>query len=109
MTYKFGSRAMIFDSHTLAVPSLRLIGLLPSDLRKFMIPESARIPMSQSEKDKATSLLERKCIADFPEWRNEIELLREGNWKAEIQSLSCEQHGFIAKYLRWKLVHGSYI
>ena len=100
---------MIFDSHNLAVPSLRLIGLLPSDLKRFQIPESARIIMSQRKKDKAVSLLQRECLADFPAWRNEIELLRDELWKAEIQSLSCEQHGFIAKYLRWKLVHGSYI
>ena len=32
MVYKIGSRSMAFDAATLAVPELRWLGILPSDL-----------------------------------------------------------------------------
>ena len=106
MTYRFSSHNMLFDSEALAIPSVRLLGLLPSDLKLFKIPASAYIVMTQREQDKAKSLLTSACIADLPEWKEEIDLLIKGNRKVDLHAIG--NHKDVANYLRWKLVTGSY-
>ena len=109
MKYKFGSLSMSYDSLNLTTPSLRLMGLLPSDFTKCQLPASARKPMSTKDHEIVTSLLRQESIASHPDWKNELELMQAGSWKAEISAIYHEQHDFIASYLRWKLVHGDYI
>jgi meiotic recombination protein SPO11 len=107
MVWKYGSRSMAFDCHRLAVPNMRVIGLLPSDLIKFEIPESARTRMSSADNKKADSLLkDRDCLAECPEWTNEIALFITNGWKASLISLTRVG---VANYIRSKLVAGLFI
>lgn len=36
MVYKFGSRAMSYDAESLAIPDLKWLGVLPSDIQTYV-------------------------------------------------------------------------
>ena len=104
--YKGGSMTQSFNAKSLAIPSLRLVGLLPSDVEKCPIPLAARIPLSQDEKSLISRLLENEALAHFPQWMSEINLLQQRNFKTQIEGLSTVLQ---TDYLRYKLANGLYI
>lgn len=105
--YKYGSRACAFDSESLTAPSIQWLGLFPSDILQFHISKHCLSPLAACDIQK----LEKQLSAPFlhsPElqtWRQELELMRQVQLKAEIQSLnSCHGMNFLQSvYLRTKL------
>lgn len=108
--YKYGSRAMSFEAHSLTVPSVMWLGLLPSDLQRLQIPEDALIPLSKNDESKLSSLLKRPYLKSQPDWQKEIELMQQTKVKAEIQSLAAIAPDFLTSiYLPNKLRYGGWI
>ncbi|KAM9856208.1 5-aminolevulinate synthase, non-specific, mitochondrial-like [Aulostomus maculatus] len=105
--YKYGSVAMSFEAHSLTVPSVMWLGLLPSDLERLRVPEDALIPLTKTDESKLDSLLKRPYITSQPEWKKEIELMQKNKVKAEIQSLAAIAPDFLTSiYLPSKLQYG---
>uniref|UniRef100_A0A672J910 DNA topoisomerase (ATP-hydrolyzing) n=1 Tax=Salarias fasciatus TaxID=181472 RepID=A0A672J910_SALFA len=105
-----GFNSHTFLAHSLTVPSVMWLGLLPSDLQRLRVPSDALIPLSKRDENKLHSLLTRPYIADQPEWQKEMELMQQSKVKAEIQSLAAIGSDFLtAIYLPNKLRYGGWI
>ncbi|XP_062315209.1 meiotic recombination protein SPO11 isoform X2 [Osmerus eperlanus] len=108
--YKYGSVAMSFEAHSLTVPSVMWLGLLPSDLQRLRVPEDALIPLTHRDENKLSSLLKRPYLTCQPAWQREMELMQQNKVKAEIQSLASIAPGFLPQvYLPNKLRYGGWI
>ncbi|XP_069383485.1 meiotic recombination protein SPO11 isoform X2 [Paralichthys olivaceus] len=108
--YKYGSVAMSFEAHSLTVPSVMWLGLLPSDLQRLQVPEDALIPLTKRDESKLGSLLKRPYLSSQPDWQREMELMQQTKVKAEIQSLATIAPDFLTSiYLPNKLHYGGWI
>ncbi|KAH8253361.1 hypothetical protein KR032_005067 [Drosophila birchii] len=81
-TYRHGSKAMSFSSHGLATPSLRWIGLHPSE-----IPVLGRqaVALGTGDNKKINDLLARSDLE--PGVRQELRIMQDVQLKAEIESV----------------------
>ncbi|KAM7427101.1 endodeoxyribonuclease [Porites harrisoni] len=108
--YKFGSKALSFDAHSLTVPVIKWLGVLPSDINRLSIPHDKRIPLTDRDKSKARDLLERPYIKSQEAWVQEIKAMLSLGYKAEIQALSSVSFEFLTDtYLPVKIKHGRWI
>ncbi|XP_034027498.1 meiotic recombination protein SPO11-like isoform X1 [Thalassophryne amazonica] len=108
--YKYGSVAMSFEAHSLTVPSIMWLGLLPSDLLRLRVPEDALIPLTKRDESKLNSLFKRPYLASQPDWQKEMELMQQRKVKAEIQSLTTIAPDFLTNiYLPNKLRYGGWV
>ncbi|XP_067227349.1 meiotic recombination protein SPO11 [Chanodichthys erythropterus] len=108
--YKYGSLSMAFEAHSLTVPSVLWLGLLPSDIQRYRVPKETIIPFSQADEKKINSLRIRTYITCQPAWEREVELMQRLKQKAEIQSLASIAPHFLTRvYLPNKLRYGGWI
>ncbi|XP_009901518.1 meiotic recombination protein SPO11 [Dryobates pubescens] len=108
--YKYGSVSMSFEAHHLTVPSIKWLGLLPSDLERLNIHKDALIPFTKQDQKKLASLQKRPYIACQPMWKKELEIMAASKLKAEIQVLtSLSSHYLSRVYLPNKLQFGGWI
>ncbi|MHA1911530.1 MAG: hypothetical protein ACTSYA_07525 [Candidatus Kariarchaeaceae archaeon] len=111
--YTIGSKSLSFESSHMAVPNIKWVGLLPSDLQEdspFKIPRSALIKMTSSDVNRTKGILQEEYIARKPAWKKELEILLDLNYKAEIQALNAKDPQYITNhYLPAKLEAGDWI
>ncbi|XP_039591734.1 meiotic recombination protein SPO11 [Polypterus senegalus] len=108
--YKYGSMSMSFQGHRLTVPSIMWLGLLPSDLERLIIPKDALIPLTKTDYNKLASMQKSPYIMSQPLWQREIDIIRNGKMKAEIQSLTALAPDYLTRvYLPNKLHFGGWI
>ncbi|XP_077425901.1 meiotic recombination protein SPO11 isoform X2 [Vanacampus margaritifer] len=108
--YKYGSMAMSFEAESLTIPSIKWLGLLPSDLERLQVPRNALIPLTKTDENKLDSLLKRPYVTDQPEWLKEMKLMQKNRFKAEIQSLAAIGPDFLTNiYLPNKLRYGGWL
>uniref|UniRef100_A0A668A553 DNA topoisomerase (ATP-hydrolyzing) n=1 Tax=Myripristis murdjan TaxID=586833 RepID=A0A668A553_9TELE len=104
------SRSMSFEAHSLTVPSVMWLGLLPSDLWRLKVPEDTLIPLTKRDESKLNSLLKRPYLTDQPEWQREMEVMQQSKVKAELQSLTAIAPDFLTSiYLPNKLRYGGWV
>ncbi|XP_064626752.1 meiotic recombination protein SPO11-like [Lineus longissimus] len=108
--YKFGSKALSFEAHNLTVPAIKWLGVLPSDIQRLNVPNSALIPLTKPDVDKARDLLRRPYILQNPVWKQEIDIMLRMGLKAEIQCLASISMNFLSEvYLPNKVRYGGWI
>ncbi|XP_036042356.1 meiotic recombination protein SPO11 isoform X3 [Onychomys torridus] len=108
--YKYGSMSMSFEAHSLTVPTIRWLGLLPSDIKRLNIPKDSLIPLTKHDQVKLDSLLRRPYITYQPFWRKEMEMMADSKMKAEIQALTSLSSDYLSRvYLPNKLRFGGWI
>ncbi|XP_078508114.1 meiotic recombination protein SPO11 isoform X11 [Lissotriton helveticus] len=108
--YKYGSLSMSFEAHSLTVPAIRWIGILPSDIVRLNIPKDVLIPLTPLDEKKLASLQTRPYIACQPLWKKEMELMTASKMKAEIQALTSLSSDYLTRvYLPNKLQFGGWI
>ncbi|NXH19383.1 SPO11 protein, partial [Bucco capensis] len=108
--YKYGSVSMSFEAHHLTVPSVKWLGLLPSDLERLNIPKDVLIPFTKQDQNKLASIQKRPYIACQPMWKKELEIMAASQLKAEIQALTSLSSDFLSRvYLPNKLQFGGWI
>ncbi|XP_052777856.1 meiotic recombination protein SPO11-like, partial [Mya arenaria] len=93
--YKFGSRALAFETSNLAVPCMKWLGLLPSDIERLGIPATALLPLTKADRDKGRDLLSRPYMTCLPHWREQVECMLQLERKAELQSLDSISPSFL--------------
>ncbi|XP_061590830.1 meiotic recombination protein SPO11 [Cololabis saira] len=108
--YKYGSLAMSFEAHSLTVPSVMWLGLLPSDLQRLRVPKDSLIPLTKKDERKLNSLMKRPYLSNHPAWQREMELMQQNKVKAELQALAAIAPDFLTSiYLPNKLRYGGWV
>ncbi|PWI48332.1 hypothetical protein CEE45_06980 [Candidatus Heimdallarchaeota archaeon B3_Heim] len=98
--YSIGSKALSFESVELAVPDIRWLGLLPSDIEEYQIPKSVLIKMTENDNKRADDLLKEDFVKSRPEWEKQILIMKNTGHKAEIQALASKN---------WRYMTGTYL
>ncbi len=102
--YTIGSKALSFESVELAVPDIRWLGLLPSDIKEYQIPKSVLIKMTDNDVKRADDLLKEDFVKSRPEWEKQIRIMKDTGLKAEIQALASKDWRFMTStYLPSKI------
>ena len=111
--YTVGSKSLSFEAANLAVPNIRWLGLLPSDLKEdsgFEIPSSTHIKLDKGDENKIKKMLDEEFVKRKPEWVKELKTLQDLGVKAEIQALNARDPQFITNhYLPYKLENADFI
>ncbi|GAB2226926.1 hypothetical protein Droror1_Dr00008724 [Drosera rotundifolia] len=102
--YMCGSKNMSYDSANLTTPDIKWLGIRPSDLDKYKVPEQCRLPMTEQDVKTGKELLEEDFVKKNPGWVKELELMVRTKQKAEIQALSSFGFQYLSEvYLPLKL------
>eukprot|EP00963_Diacronema_lutheri_P000125 scaffold5_cov331-Pavlova_lutheri.AAC.68 len=108
--YMSGSKNMSYDSASLTTPDIKWLGVRPSDLDRYNIPEQCRLDMEPTDIKTGQQMLQEDFIKANPEWIKELELMLKTKTKAEIQSLSSFGFQYLTQvYLPRKLREGDWI
>ena len=108
--YSSGSKQMSYDSSHLTTSDIKWLGVRPSDLNRYNIPEQCRLPMTPADKKMGEELLLEPFVQKHPEWVKELELMLETGEKAEIQALSSFGFQYLTEqFLPRKLLEGDWI
>jgi len=105
-----GSKKMSYDSASLVCPDIKWLGVRPSDLDRYNIPEECRLPMTPKDIERGQELLKEDFIRKNPAWVKELVLMLKSKQKAEIQALSTFGFQFLTQvYLPQKISEGDWI
>ena len=108
--YMSGSKNMSYDSANLTTPDIKWLGIRPSDLDKYRIPEQCRLAMTEHDIKTGKELLEEDFIKKNDDWYRELSLMVSKKEKAEIQALSNFGFQYLTQeYLPRKLSQGDWI
>jgi len=110
LVYAVGSKRMSYETPFLTIPDIKWLGVRPSDLDKYNIPRTVRIPMTKKDIERGKQLLNEEFIQRRPKYKKEIELMLKRKEKAEIQALASKGFRYLTeKYLPEKLETGDWI
>ncbi|KAL6225302.1 hypothetical protein ACLB2K_004152 [Fragaria x ananassa] len=108
--YGCGSKNMSYDSANLTTPDIKWLGIRPSDLDKYKIPEQCRLPMTDQDIKTGKDMLEEDFVKKNPKWVEELTLMVKSKQKAEIQALSNFGFQYLSEvYLPLKLQEEDWI
>mmetsp|Transcript_7060 Transcript_7060/g.12666 ORF Transcript_7060/g.12666 Transcript_7060/m.12666 type:complete len:479 (-) Transcript_7060:215-1651(-) len=108
--YMSGSKNMSYDSASLTTPDIKWLGLRPSDLNRYDLPDQCRLDMTENDIKCGKELLKEEFIMKNPRWMKELEIMVKTKKKAEIQALSSFGFQYITEeYLPRKLREGDWI
>lgn len=108
--YMKGSMNMSYDSSNLTTPDIKWLGVRPSDLDRFNIPQQCRLSMTEEDIKTGKKLLEEDFVKSNPDWVTELEIMVTSKVKAEIQALSSFGFQYLSQtYLPLKLQEGDWI
>ncbi|KAL3815741.1 hypothetical protein ACHAXA_004943 [Cyclostephanos tholiformis] len=108
--YMSGSKNMSYDSASLTTPDIKWLGLRPSDLNKYDLPDQCRLKMTENDIKTGKELLQEAFIMKNPEWMKELQRMVKSKEKAEIQALSSFGFQYVTEvYLPRKLREGDWI
>ncbi|XP_078444990.1 spo11/DNA topoisomerase VI, subunit A protein [Wolffia australiana] len=108
--YMCGSKNMSYDSSNLTTPDIKWLGIRPSDLDKYKIPDQCRLPMTDQDLKTGKDLLEEEFVKKSDGWVRELELMVRTKQKAEIQALSSFGFQYLTEvYLPLKLQEKDWI
>lgn len=108
--YMSGSKNMSYDSASLTTPDIKWLGLRPSDLDKYDLPDQCRLDMTENDIKTGKELLKEDFIRKDERWTRELEIMVKTKKKAEIQALSSFGFQYITEeYLPRKLREGDWL
>ncbi len=73
--YMSGSKNMSYDSASLTTPDIKWLGLRPSDLDKYELPDQCRLDMTENDIKTGKELLSEDFIQKNPQWMKELEMM----------------------------------
>ena len=100
---KRGSISLSYSEEKLTTPDAKYIGLTISDVDEFKIPKEVTIKLTAED---VKRLQEMKNYEWFQkkEWQKELELMKERNYKLELEALSKKGIRYITEeYLPRKI------
>ncbi|XP_074288012.1 DNA topoisomerase 6 subunit A-like [Silene latifolia] len=96
--YGCGSKNMLYDSYSLITQDIKWLGIRPSDLEKYAIPEQCRLPMTEQDIKVGNDLLKEDFVKNNPGWVKELKRMVQTKKKAEIQALSSFGFQYLTGY-----------
>lgn len=98
---------MSHQSDYLAVPSIRWLGVQPSDVETLAVP---MLPITVDDLSKLRTLRSRYYIQNNPELLKQIDIMVSTNCKAEIEGVDCLSNSYLTDvYLPSKIFHSDFI
>lgn len=73
--YMSGSKNMSYDSASLTTPDIQWLGLRPSDLDKYDLPEQCRLDMTENDIKTGKELMKEDFIMKNPKWMAELQIM----------------------------------
>jgi len=108
--YMSGSKNMSYDSNSLTCPDIKWLGVRPSDLKRYKIPQECRLKLTDGDKKAGEKLLKEDFIQKNPGWIKELQIMLKNKEKAEIQALSTFGFQFLTEqYLPQKIRNGDWM
>jgi DNA topoisomerase VI subunit A len=108
--YIRGSKRLSYESPFLATPDMHLLGVLTQDLEDYGVDMSCRIPMDKNDMKRLDDMLNEDFVKNNRRWKEDLELMKSGKMKAEIQALSSHGIEYLTDtYLPNKLYSGDWI
>ena len=108
--YMSGSKNMSYDSASLTTNDIYWLGIRPSDLDKYNIPQQCRLTMTEHDIKTGKEMLKEPFIQKNKKWYNELKLMIKLGVKAEIQALSAFGFQYLTQvYLPQKLKDADWI
>eukprot|EP00743_Colponemidia_sp_Colp-15_P004840 GILK01005215.1.p1 GENE.GILK01005215.1~~GILK01005215.1.p1 ORF type:complete len:523 (+),score=119.06 GILK01005215.1:43-1569(+) len=108
--YMSGSKNMSYDSASLTTSDIKWLGVRPSDLNKYGIPDQCRLKLTEHDIKTGKELLQEDFIKKNPVFVEELELMLQTGEKAEIQALSSFGFQYLSQvYLPLKLQEGDWV
>ena len=108
--YMSGSKNMSYDSASLTTPDIKWLGLRPSDLDKYDLPDQGRLDMTESDIKTGKEMMQEEFIQKNPKWMKELQIMVKTKKKAEIQALSSFGFQYVTEqYLPRKIAEGDWI
>jgi len=108
--YMSGSKNMSYDSASLTTKGIKWLGVRPSDLDRYNIPEQCRLAMTENDIKTGKAMLQEDWVQKNPEWVKELNLMIRTKKKAEIQALSSFGFQYLTQvYLPQKIKRGDWI
>jgi meiotic recombination protein SPO11 len=105
-----GSKNMSYDSAGLTTCDIKWLGVRPTDLDRYDIPQQCRLPMTEKDLEMGKALLKEDFVIQNPKWVKELELMMKTKEKAEIQALSSFGFQYLTSdYLPKKIRSGDWI
>lgn len=99
---------MSHQAEQLAVPSIRWIGIHPSEIDKFYDKEH-QIDLTEKDVGKLNDIINRPYIKSDPLLEKEIKILLDRNCKAEIEGIETVPAYLVNVYLRIKIANGDFL
>ncbi|KAI8564552.1 hypothetical protein RHMOL_Rhmol03G0190100 [Rhododendron molle] len=90
-TYKYGLKTLSFDSGRLTIPDIKLLGLLPSQIKACGISEVAKLKMGENEIQNIEQLLKEEHVKINPRLEYELQKMLESGKKIELDALCFSQ------------------
>lgn len=101
---------MSYDSASLTTPDIKWLGLRPSDLNKYALPDQCRLDMTENDIKTGKELLKEDFIIKNKEWMKELQIMLDTKKKSEIQALSSFGFQYVTEtYLPRKIKEGDWI
>ncbi len=108
--YGLGSKALSYESYELATPNIKWLGVRPTDLDKYNLPQNCRLPMTKMDISRAKLMMEERFVRVRPEWVKELKMMIDTKQKAEIQALASRGIKFFTEeYLPTKIETGDWV
>jgi meiotic recombination protein SPO11 len=107
--YKFGCFATASEASYLAVPQIRWLGLLPSDVEKHPIPSSSLVNLTEHDYNKIKSLFKRPYLRRKTDWLNQLSLMRDMGKKAELECIDLLGDYLTRTFIPNKLRYASWL
>jgi len=73
--YMSGSKNMSYDSSSLTTPDIKWLGLRPSDLDRYELPDQCRLDMTENDIKTGKELMKEDFIQKNPAWMKELEIM----------------------------------
>ena len=101
---------MSYDAKNMAIDGIKWLGIRPSDLNRYHIPEQCRLDMTEHDKRLGEKLMKEDFMQANPEWCKELKIMLDTGEKAEIQALSSFGFQYLTEvYLPLKLQEKDWI
>ena len=109
-TFKYGSLALAYAAEDLNTPSVKWLGILPTDISEYRLSPTVQIDLKETDKKKIQDLKARVYLKSNPDWNRQLDILLKVGKKVEIQSLAEHWPTFLLDvYLPAKIRYGKWI
>ena len=101
---------MAHNSSNAVTPQIRWLGLHPKDILKWRIPKYAQRVLTKHDRRKIAELETRPYIKSNHIWAEQVQVLKNSGFKAEMQVLlELDDNFLVTTYIPMKIQEGDWL